>query len=177
VTNTTGLSVSHRYEHGGTVLNVAIRVDNLRPIGAMVRRLPELEVVLVLLGQEGRESRIVCRQLEEMLTYNQPLTPGALLKAAVIVAEVIDIKSPLSLAEQLQQRYGCGFELKTWSNLPQGSGECGFASPFRSPETINKCFIFLPFFYISFCRPWYKQHSCWGAAGGFGSCLWAEVRH
>ena len=48
---------------------------------------------------------------------------GALLKAAFICAEVVEVFSHLSLADQLMTKYGCGFRLKTVSNIPQGSGE------------------------------------------------------
>lgn len=117
-----GSCLSVSYEHGGVVLNVAIRIDNKKPVGAKVRRLETPEIVLVLSGQDERETRIVCSDLDDLRSYNQPLSPGALLKAALVVAEIVDLQSPLSLAEQLGQRYQSGFELKTWSHLPQGSG-------------------------------------------------------
>lgn len=47
---------------------------------------------------------------------------GALLKAAFCCANIIDISSPKTLQQQLQEKYGAGFEVQSWSNLPQGSG-------------------------------------------------------
>ena len=47
---------------------------------------------------------------------------GALLKAAVCCANVIDITSSKTLQQQLKEKYGGGFEVQSWSNLPQGSG-------------------------------------------------------
>ena len=48
--------------------------------------------------------------------------PGALLKAAFVCAEIVQYPSSLSLEQQMKVRYGGGFELHTWSNLPHGSG-------------------------------------------------------
>ena len=47
---------------------------------------------------------------------------GALLKAALICAKVVDFPSDISLKVQLKNKYGSGFEMETWSNLPHGSG-------------------------------------------------------
>ena len=44
------------------------------------------------------------------------------MKAAFVCARVVEVRSSQTLAEQLG-RYGSGFELKTISNVPQGSGE------------------------------------------------------
>lgn len=52
-----------------------------------------------------------------------PFIVGALLKAAFICAEIIDMKSELSLKDQLLTNYGGGFELHSWTNLPHGSGK------------------------------------------------------
>ena len=45
------------------------------------------------------------------------------MKAVFVCAGVVEVRSSQSLAEQLS-RYGGGFELRTVSNVPQGSGEC-----------------------------------------------------
>ena len=50
------------------------------------------------------------------------LPTGALLKAAFVCSNIIHLDSGFSLAHQLTTRYGGGFELHTWSNLPHGSG-------------------------------------------------------
>jgi fucokinase len=50
------------------------------------------------------------------------LLPGALLKAAVCCANIIDITSSKTLQQQLREKYGGGFEVQSWSNLPKGSG-------------------------------------------------------
>lgn len=58
-----------------------------------------------------------------VIEFNKIVLLGALLKAAFICAEVVDMKSKKSLREQLKNRYGGGFEIQSWSNLPHGSGE------------------------------------------------------
>lgn len=47
---------------------------------------------------------------------------GALLKAAVCCANIIDLESPKTLQQQLKEKYGAGFEVHSWSNVPKGSG-------------------------------------------------------
>ena len=37
-------------------------------------------------------------------------------------ANIIDLSSPETLQQQLKRKYGAGFEVHSWSNLPQGSG-------------------------------------------------------
>ena len=71
---------------------------------------------------------------------------GALLKAAFVCCDMVDLSSSLSLADQLTSRYGGGFEMQSWSNLPHGSGWLDSM--------------------ISFCC----CCGCWGGGGG-GGCL------
>lgn len=47
---------------------------------------------------------------------------GALLKAVCVCSDVVSLTSPLSLEQQLLQRWGGGLELHSWSHLPHGSG-------------------------------------------------------
>jgi hypothetical protein len=47
---------------------------------------------------------------------------GALHKAAIVCTKVIDFPSDIPLGVQLRDKYGSGFEISTWSNLPHGSG-------------------------------------------------------
>ena len=53
----------------------------------------------------------------------------ALLKAAFICAKIVEFPSTQTLKEQLETKYGCGFQLESTSRVPQGSGtpyESGF---------------------------------------------------
>ncbi|XP_052816143.1 L-fucose kinase-like [Mya arenaria] len=109
------------YEHGGAVTMAALLVNGKRPIGAKSRRIKEPKLVLVLHGStEAKE--VVCTELSDLSDYYQPHSPGALLKAAFVCAELVDLTSDKSLTDQLTARYGGGFELHSWTNLPQGSG-------------------------------------------------------
>ncbi|WAR12484.1 FCSK-like protein, partial [Mya arenaria] len=95
------------YEHGGAVTMAALLVNG--------------KLVLVLHGStEAKE--VVCTELSDLSDYYQPHSPGALLKAAFVCAELVDLTSDKSLTDQLTARYGGGFELHSWTNLPQGSG-------------------------------------------------------
>ncbi|XP_053126958.1 L-fucose kinase isoform X2 [Hemicordylus capensis] len=113
------------YEHGGAVVDLAVLVDGRRPIGAQARRIaePELRLVSTSGGLEGElVVELQCRELEDLRDYCQPHAPGALLKAACVCTQVVDLPSQRSLREQLAERWGGGLELHTWSRLPHGSG-------------------------------------------------------
>ncbi|XP_056680562.1 L-fucose kinase isoform X2 [Monodelphis domestica] len=106
------------YEHGGAVVDLAVLVDGRRPIGARVRRIPQPELQL----STGTHSGEVCQSLEDLRDYCQPHAPGALLKAAFICAQIVQLPSANTLQTQLLHGFGGGFELHTWSDLPHGSG-------------------------------------------------------
>ena len=91
------------YEHGGAVVNAAITIDGARPIGAKVRRIERPVLVLVM-----DQQRLELTELEQLANYTQPQSPGALLKAAFCCCEIVSLESPLTLAEQLQQRFRGG---------------------------------------------------------------------
>ncbi|KAM9495286.1 L-fucose kinase isoform 2-T2 [Clarias gariepinus] len=113
------------FEHGGVVVNVSIKVDGKRPIGARVRRISEPQIVL--LSRSGplecsMTTKTVCKELTDLDDHCQPHAPGALLKAVCVCSDVVCLTSPLSLEQQLLQRWGGGLELHSWSQLPHGSG-------------------------------------------------------
>ncbi|XP_074055473.1 L-fucose kinase isoform X2 [Macrotis lagotis] len=111
------------YEHGGAVVDLAILVDGRRPIGARARRIAEPELRLSTGTRSGEVfTKLVCQNLEDLQDYCQPHAPGALLKAAFICAQIVQLPSSESLQTQLQHGFGGGFELHTWSDLPHGSG-------------------------------------------------------
>ena len=72
------------YEHGGAVTNAAILIDGQRPIGAKVRQIPTPFLLLVM-----GDVRIEVSTLDQLRTYNQPQSPGALLKAAFCCAGLV----------------------------------------------------------------------------------------
>ncbi|XP_068169500.1 L-fucose kinase [Antennarius striatus] len=112
------------FEHGGSVTNLAVKIDGKRPIGARARRIREPRLLLVF-HTGGRDSevsmKIVCNSLDDLKDYCQPRAPGALLKA-VCVSSLVSLSSQHPLGDQLMQRWGGGVELHSWSVLPTGSG-------------------------------------------------------
>ncbi|XP_028307471.1 L-fucose kinase [Gouania willdenowi] len=113
------------FEHGGSVTNMAVKVDGRRPIGARARRISEPRLLLVNLsgGRNGEVSmEIVCESLDDMKDFNQPHAPGALLKAVCVCSGLLSLDSKNALSDQLIQRWGGGLEIHSWSELPTGSG-------------------------------------------------------
>ncbi|MEQ2219630.1 hypothetical protein XENOCAPTIV_021042, partial [Xenoophorus captivus] len=113
------------FEHGGSVTNVAVKVDGKRPIGARARRIMKSHLLLVSysggLGS-GASTEIVCESLDDLKDYCQPHAPGALLKAVCVCSGLVSLSSQDPLGHQLMQRWGSGVELHSWSELPTGSG-------------------------------------------------------
>ncbi|XP_047241855.1 L-fucose kinase [Girardinichthys multiradiatus] len=113
------------FEHGGSVTNVAVKVDGKRPIGARARRIMKSHLLLVSysggLGS-GASTEIVCESLNDLKDYCQPHAPGALLKAVCVCSGLVSLSSQDPLGHQLMQRWGSGVELHSWSELPTGSG-------------------------------------------------------
>ncbi|KAL1437280.1 hypothetical protein MTO96_001353 [Rhipicephalus appendiculatus] len=109
------------YELGGSVINVAVLVDGQKPIGARVRRIHELHILITLVHHNVPEE-IKIFSMQDLLDYNQPGARGALLKACLIGSGVVQINYKSTLPEQLLALHGGGIELQSWSNLPQGSG-------------------------------------------------------
>ena len=129
------------YEHGGAVINAAILVDGKRPIGARVEKIQQKQLQLV--SGTDRRNVVIVDSLSHMTDYTSPQAPAALLKAAFVCAGIVDLSSEVRnchqklhnilcllhvftmfqspLCDQLS-KHGGGFELVTWSNLPQGSG-------------------------------------------------------
>ncbi|XP_056272027.1 L-fucose kinase isoform X2 [Pseudoliparis swirei] len=119
------------FEHGGSVTNVAVKIDGRRPIGARARRTREPRLLLVShMGGRGdtdgrgpgTSTETVCDSLEDLKDYCQPHAPGALLKAVCVCSGLVSLSSQHALGHQLMQRWGGGVELHSWSALPTGSG-------------------------------------------------------
>ncbi|XP_031572889.1 L-fucose kinase-like [Actinia tenebrosa] len=109
------------YEHGGVVTNVAIKLDGKKPLQVKAKRIHKFQIILVILA--GKHSvRVVCEKLEDLADYSQPHAPGALIKACFCAANIVVLDSPKSLADQLKERYGGGFEVHSSADVPYGSG-------------------------------------------------------
>ncbi|KAM4734310.1 L-fucose kinase [Anableps anableps] len=113
------------FEHGGSVTNVAVKVDGKRPIGARARRIMKPHLLLVSYSGgrgSGASTEIVCENLDDLRDYCQPHAPGALLKAVCVCSGLASLSSQHPLGHQLMQCWGGGLELHSWSELPTGSG-------------------------------------------------------
>ncbi len=122
------------YELGGQVVDLAITLDGVKPIGCRAVRIPELRVEIVLPGGGGddedpteKEVLLQICSLTDMADHCNPVARGALVKCCLLAAGLIRLgeeedKTTVTLASQLEQRLGSGLRLELWSDLPQGSG-------------------------------------------------------
>uniref|UniRef100_A0A3Q0SS81 Fucose kinase n=1 Tax=Amphilophus citrinellus TaxID=61819 RepID=A0A3Q0SS81_AMPCI len=111
------------FEHGGSVTNVAVKVNGKRPIGARARRIVEPRLLLVSYSGgrgSGSSTEIVCDNLDDLKDHCQPHAP--LLKAVCVCSGLVSLTSQHPLGHQLMERWGGGVELHSWSELPTGSG-------------------------------------------------------
>lgn len=67
------------FEHGGSVTNVAVKVNGKRPIGARARRITEPRLLLVsYTGGRGSSpsTEMACDSLDDLKDHCQPHAPG-----------------------------------------------------------------------------------------------------
>lgn len=106
-------------EHGGTVLNAAIRLKGCEPIEVEIRRIPELHIELASTdtGAYG-----VAETTEEIQDCHNPYDPFALHKAAIIACGILPLEEKADLRTVLK-KMGGGFYLSTCvKGVPKGSG-------------------------------------------------------
>ena len=106
-------------EHGGTVLNAAIRLKGCEPIEVEIRRIPELHIELASTdtGAYG-----VAETTEEIQDCHNPYDPFALHKAAIIACGILPLEEKADLRTVLE-KMGGGFYLSTCvKGVPKGSG-------------------------------------------------------
>jgi len=103
---------------GGTVLNAAIRLNGRCPVRATVKILDEPQLRLIS-RDAGYELTTTSR--EEVLHYENPSDPVALLKAALCCVGIVTPRGRESLEVRLA-KLGGGLEICTESRVPKGSG-------------------------------------------------------
>eukprot|EP01132_Coremiostelium_polycephalum_P001333 gene1333-1679_t len=108
------------YEHGGVVINVAIKVNGENPIKCQARRIKEPVVRFYLDSFDS--GAVECKTLDDFLDYSRPMAPAALLKACFLQLKLIDIKNQIYPLEKQLADIGGGMEILSQSNLPTGSG-------------------------------------------------------
>jgi fucokinase len=107
-------------ERGGCVLNAAITLRGAYPIVAEAAFLAEPRLML-----ESRDigARYEPQFASDVLSYTDPTDPFALLKAALVVRDIIppdtDPRTPIS---DVMSAHGYGLALSTQTTIPRGSG-------------------------------------------------------
>ena len=107
-------------EHGGTVLNAAVRLGGELPIKVRIRKISEPVIRL-----ESVDSHQVSdhTDIAKLQNCSNPFDPYALHKAALIASGVIPQTGDAVSVESLTRRFGGGFHLSTEVvNIPRGSG-------------------------------------------------------
>jgi len=105
-------------EHGGSVLNAAVKLNGQYPIQVIgkLHQEPFIKINSIDLGE-----RIIISETSEMLSYQAPTNWSALPKAAFAVTSIIPENTKLSLQGILEE-LGGGIDLTLFSAVPAGSG-------------------------------------------------------
>eukprot|EP01133_Synstelium_polycarpum_P008962 gene8962-10510_t len=108
------------YEHGGRVINVAIKVDGRKPIEVRARRTTSPTIVFHVESMDS--DAVICTEFSDLADYSRPMAPAALLKACFLLLGVVDTvtRPVIPLATQLTEIGG--LEITSTSALPTGSG-------------------------------------------------------
>ena len=105
-------------EHGGSVVNAAVRLGGTLPLQAMARVTDELEVTVHSVDA-GRTARY--RTVRELLAHDDPSAWDALPKAAIVLSGLVPRDPDASLRRHLEQAGG-GISVTLFSAVPRGSG-------------------------------------------------------
>lgn len=106
-------------EHGGTVLNAAIKLSGDYPIESVVKKIDGDKFILTSADYDSYREFTNIKELQDCSNPNDPF---ALHKAALIGCGVIPIKGNISL-QSICKKLGGGIYLSTQViNIPRGSG-------------------------------------------------------
>ena len=105
-------------EHGGSVLNAAVKLNGQYPIQVVGKLHPEpfIRINSIDLGE-----RVIVSETSDMVSYNDPSNWSALPKAAFIAAGIIPENGDFDLQDILG-RLGSGIDITLFSAVPAGSG-------------------------------------------------------
>lgn len=95
------------WEHGGCVLNVAIKIDGEYPIrieAGMNQQTDNSKSIRIELGEENA-TIIELDELSQLRDYDQPTAPAALIKCTLIAMSIVDLNSSRSLGAQLTSAF------------------------------------------------------------------------
>lgn len=107
-------------EHGGIVLNAALKLNGIAPIWVEIKKIQEKRIKVSSndIGVEGYIDSV-----EELLDCSNPYDYFALHKAALIACGLVSLRGTNPTLEELLERLGGGFELSTQViGVPKGSG-------------------------------------------------------
>ena len=107
-------------EHGGVVLNAALKLNGLAPIWVEIRKIEEKRIKVSSndIGVEGYIDFV-----DDLLDCNNPYDYFALHKAALIACGLVSLRQSNPTLEELLESLGGGFELSTQViGVPKGSG-------------------------------------------------------
>lgn len=106
-------------EHGGVVLNAAIRLRGQEPIEVEIRKIPELKIEFASVDMNAYGN---AQTAEEIQDCHNPYDPFALHKAAIIACGILPFDEKTDLQDVLKA-LGGGFYISTRvKGVPKGSG-------------------------------------------------------
>lgn len=106
-------------EHGGTVLNAAVKLDGQNPVEAVVKKIPGNQIVL---ASEDSGAEQAFSEISQLQDSSNPYDPFALHKAALIACGIIPYREQISV-EEVTKNLGSGLYLSTQViHIPRGSG-------------------------------------------------------
>ncbi len=105
-------------EHGGSVLNAAVKLNGQYPIQVIgkIHPKPLIRINSIDLGE-----CIIISETSEMLSYQDPTDWSALPKAAFVVTGIVPEDTRLNL-QDIVKKLGGGIDLTLFSAVPAGSG-------------------------------------------------------
>ena len=123
------LYLPKRYDvppNGSAVVNVALLVNNVKPIGAKAKIHKKINAkdtcFLKVIMQDSLEDQEQSNQanfefhnLDDFKDYNQPKAACCLVKAVCIYTKLVDLDSSFSLSDQLEKKLNGTLELRTWT--------------------------------------------------------------
>ncbi|KAI7829414.1 ribosomal protein S5 domain 2-type protein [Gamsiella multidivaricata] len=113
------------HEHGGKVVNVAVKINDRAPYTVKARR---TEALVLSLSYDPDIPPEHFHSLDQIRDHADPLVPGALLKACIVASGILGITPkrhddvPFKTIAEALKHSGGGLELVIRSTLPLGSG-------------------------------------------------------
>lgn len=123
--------ITYECSGGSCVTNVAILVNEKKPIGARasIFNKNSNDALIRIIMQNSSDDhdtadmlRFEFTNLNEFRDYNKPQSVACLMKAVCVFTKLVELENHQSLCEQLKKKINGSLELRTWTGLPHGSG-------------------------------------------------------